>query len=773
MASSEPSRKTSNPSSTLLQDMLRKKKAQTQRVNKIYDTNGSDDREVQSSPTAVMSTRDRQSSQPRRVSGGGNKNVSIPKEMSIKEMEQHLSKINKQNFDLKLEVFHRRQRNEVLEAKVEEMEALKVDGAEMQSINEDLLLELEKRDVAVQEAVGLICELEAKVEAMEAKIEEMGAAETYFAQSQTLSTIPGSPNTSFGPEDSSTPPQADRQSPVSRQDQQDKTWSEASHPRAGALSPDIADCSQRLPSFLRENKKSTHVLRSLYSSESLFSGDEDEDDMDGHIINSPRLSILSESGFSEIYGDTKDNNRISPRPADESNFPEESPTQAASLRDTHCQARLQRWIEERNRPTTPTRTSPTAAVNDRFSSIGEILEKVPSMTKNHQPTDQLHHEQKSRQVRSPEKLERKEIREHQRRPSSPVFGGPMFGGAMLPPTPGTMSTATIAGNSSTPSIVTEKSLRDGTPFPAGTYSALIADGRPGSSDSNFAHYSSNALTFNGESDAEPESPPRNRSPKAARVFGADAPIRPSLATSATAVVFSGEGYATTQPSRNLSYPSPSGRPRRASEQLSPTSERSSGTVGDRSSSLAQQDRRNGSSTATTPIKRGARESQARSPPAGQDPITPTTASPNVQPETDPKLGRSASLRSKLNKMSLSPSQSTHQSVASRLFRRSNSQSVQAPSSAQITTASRPPIARGNSSARHARLPRPSSLHGSSPMYGQRPISNNTSNTSHHRKPPQDSDLHPYELASMLPEGMLTDIERSSSSRNSRHDREHR
>lgn len=785
MASSDRSRKASNPSSTLLQDMLREKKAQTLRVNKIYDTNDSRDRGAQSSPIASMSTRGRQSSQQaRHGSGGGNRTVSIPKEMNMKEMEQHLSKINKQNFDLKLEVFHRRQRNEVLEAKVEEMEKVEADNAEMQSINEDLLLELEKRDVAVQEAVGLICELEAKVEAMEAKIEEMGAAEMYFGQPQPLSTILASPRTSVGPEGSGTPPQGNRQSSVSRQDLHNKLGSEASPPGAEASSPDIADSSQRIPSFLRENKKSTIVLRSLYSSESLLSGNEDEDDMDGHNINSPRLSILSESGFSEIYGVTNNVDRIKPyqtdesyipedsiKPyqTDESNIPEDSPGRAASPPDIHREARLQKWIGERKRPTTPTRTSTKAAVNDRFSSIGEVMEKVPSDTKEHQTTDQLSNEQKGHQGRSVDRMERKGIREHQRRPSSPGFGGPMFGGAMLPPTPGTMSSATIAGNSSTPSIVTEKSLLDGTPFPPRGYSALIPDGRPGTSDSNYAHFPSNALTFDGDSDVDSDSPPSNRSPKTTRVLGAATPIRPSLTTSATATVFSGEGYATTQHSRTLSYPSPTGRARRLSEQLSPTSEKSFVSVGDRTSSLAQQDRGSRSSANTTPTKRGAREPQARLPPVSQDPTTPGVANTNAHQEVDAKLGRSASLRSKLNKLSLSPSQSTHQSVASRLFRRSNAQSVQVPSSAQTTAGSRPPIPRDHSSTKHARLPRPSSLYGSSPIYGQR----SNSSTPRHREPKQSSDIHPYELTTILPEGMLTDLERSSALEHGRPGRERR
>lgn len=85
----------SNHGSTLLQDMLREKKAQSQRVNKSYGSslqhfkghdNGLDDRNTQSSPLASMSARERSDS--RRGSGVGLRKGSAPKEMGVREMEE-------------------------------------------------------------------------------------------------------------------------------------------------------------------------------------------------------------------------------------------------------------------------------------------------------------------------------------------------------------------------------------------------------------------------------------------------------------------------------------------------------------------------------------------------------------------------------------------------------------------------------------------------------------------------------------------------------------
>ena len=723
MASADNSRVASNPTSALLQDMIREKKAQTSRVKKTYDPlqkDGSGDREIQSSPLA---SRDRAGTLGRQIAGAAARQVSIPKEMSLKEMEQHLSKISKQNFDLKLEIFHRRQRNEVLEEKLEKMEALESDNAELQSINEDLLLELEKRDLAIQEAVDLICELEAK-------IEDMGEAEMYFGESVSRKPQPVVAETPAKDADQFV--SDDQQSPDSARTLRNTIQSDSSTTQPVKLSPELAKLTRRIPSFLKEKTKSTNVLRSLYSYDgSIFSGD-DEDDDDGDMVNSPRLSILSESGFASVYGDLKDSDRIAPRQTNGVVSTEET---SSPTRDEQRNARLRQWVDESNRPTTPTRAPSKSGFDDRFSSIGEVLEKVPSTKNQSRAAEHDDLEQKSRHARSPAKSDRKEVRGRQRKSSSPTIGGPMFGGAILPPTPGTMSTTTIAGSSSTPSIVTEKSLLDGTPLPAKGYSTLIPDARPQSSDSNFAIRLGNALAAKDESEGESASPRSNTSSKVAR---------PLLTSSNTDTIFSGEAYATIHPSRTLSYPSPAHRAQRPSGHLSPTSEKSSGEW---SSSRNPNERDNADST---PTKRNVREIQPHSPRSSQPATTPTPVS---QMETNSKISNPGPFRSKVNKKSLTPGQPSHRSVASRLFRRSNSQSTQIP---PIPQDAAPPVPQENSPA-HARLPRPSSLYGSSPIYGQRPKPHPSRPSHNQREREHTCDSHRcYELPSIIPDGMLTD-----------------
>jgi len=83
------------------------------------------------------------------------------KGFALKEMEQVVSGLHKQNFDLKLELYHRRERQTMLE---DRLEALETDKTQTEEMNENLVKELEKRDKAVEEAVGMIIMLEAKLQ---------------------------------------------------------------------------------------------------------------------------------------------------------------------------------------------------------------------------------------------------------------------------------------------------------------------------------------------------------------------------------------------------------------------------------------------------------------------------------------------------------------------------------------------------------------------------------------------------------------------------------
>ena len=723
-----------NPTSALLQDMLREKKAQTQRVKKTYDStnrhlNGLGDRDVQSSPIASMSSRDS-----RRGSGVGVRSVTTPKEMGFKEMEEYISKINKQNFDLKLEVFHRRQRNEALDAKLQKLQALEANNEELQSINEELLLELEKRDLAIQEAVGLICELEAKNEELEMTVVKMD-----FTRSPTTSdsepskegngVIVAPLSTISGMEQSGpsicvtvgvqTDPQAEPEHSLSAPD---------------TLSPPKGTSAHRVPSFMRDMKKSTTVLRSMYSSDgnasfislprptSLFSGEDDDDPlMDRQMTNSPRLSILSESGFSSVYGGRKDQLF---RDTDEKGEPAETSSDPEQ-RIIQRESRLHKWLDERDMPRTP---SPKITTNDRVSSIGEVLSQV-SPSRDRALAETVPAGQHTREQRTPEKQQTKPVRSPKKSSASPTLAGPIFGGAVLPPTPDTMSTATLDKNSSTPSIITEKSLLDGTPYPPKAYSTLPPAIRPTTSDSVNGSVSPGSFKDS------------NRQGMSSRNVDPGGPRRPSLKTYGTETS-SGESLLPAHASRTLSYPSPTGRARRLSDQQSSRSYKSSDSNSEKTVNQSPREQMSSGDVGIITPNRGR-----PSPLPAQEPTAPSpiTALPHLP--TPPDRPRSSSLRSK---------------IASKFGRsnggnNNNNRILNPTSNLQDSIPSRPPVTRSPATTHHARPPRPASLSGQHPIPNSHPSPVPVPSSKLHPSPARSpSKLHP-----ILPQEMLTDLERYS------------
>lgn len=640
-----------NPASSLLQDLLREKKAENRRLGIASDTHhrrvstlsdAFDDRDVQSSPILPPPRDNGDHAHARRTSAFGGRDTSAPKGMGMREMEQvshhsgsardaytndfpqYISKLNKQNFDLKLELFHRRQRNEVLETELAKMHELEGDNAELQSINEDLVKELELRDVAVQEAVELICQLEAKVESIELT-EHTNVTPTRDASN--LVYLPSSP-----PQ-----PYPRRTSPSTPTPHKVREEHLSPPPHQGLLQeypdlslPEPSKSARRAPSFLREDKPSTSALRSLYTTETNTSymslnraGSPQRDlDPDSYTLNSPRLSMLSESSFMSVYGKSsrapfdplppvpplpdlniprtrtpmeyKGAERINPaftrglsdasikRARDKatksaarqasSNESEhrselsflsrvEQSTKTKRRSSSHSRSEhLSKWLDEavsgdegsplhhrngRHRSPKARRSSPKPAFPDQYSSIGEVLHKpqpnaiegiptLPALTK-------------------------------------PIFVGP----EILPPTPDTMSTAQKA-NSSTPSIITEKSVKDisrpsrslhptSSHQRSRTKDSLGLDFENDISSSDDEHHSLRAQRSEADSTAIPldafDSFPfmgSGNSSKAKRMLG-DAPSRPPLATNP------GDAYA----SRALSYPSPKAEHRRSSIATTP------------------------------------------------------------------------------------------------------------------------------------------------------------------------------------------------------------
>jgi hypothetical protein len=248
---------------------------------------------------------------------------------------KHVSTLTKQNFNLKLELHHRRERQLALEARLEAAEKQIEEQAELQEVNEQLLAELEKRDQAVEEAVGIIVSLEDKVERLMKEREIVRSFDAKHDQSYYGSN-------------------------------HDEPFNLPSKTRS-----EISNAMARMPSFLSEQSESTEALRSLYLPTETYSDStlpKQSEDAPPTEVDSPRLSVLSESSFMSIYGDkhlSLDNDGT------------ETERETTQLKSES----VEKWIDERPssiRPAPPKRTSSTSRRSDihknQFLSINHVLE---------------------------------------------------------------------------------------------------------------------------------------------------------------------------------------------------------------------------------------------------------------------------------------------------------------------------------------------------------------------------------------------------------------
>ena len=249
-------------------------------------------------------------------------------------VKQQVSTLHKQNFDLKLELYHRRQRQEALEARLEALEKQVEEQAELQEVNEQLLAELEKRDQAVEEAVGIIVGLEDKVEKLMQEREHVKDFDRQYGSGYFQSKHDDGPP-------SSPPEFKDNQLVVAK---------------SGL---------PRMPSFLSETTEGTEALRSLYLPHSQYSDAnlpklQEEGTTSG--MDSPRLSVLSKSSFLSVYGEK-------PLSLDAPDGPEDTP------RRHRTSSSIDKWVEDgpAQATTTPVRPSP-ALRKSQFLSINDVLE---------------------------------------------------------------------------------------------------------------------------------------------------------------------------------------------------------------------------------------------------------------------------------------------------------------------------------------------------------------------------------------------------------------
>ncbi|EEH40750.1 hypothetical protein PAAG_02726 [Paracoccidioides lutzii Pb01] len=478
-----------NPTSSLLQGLINEQRAS--RGGRRAASEHVSESQVQT-PTPVPSQADSSSEKQRKVSNVLSAGLKQPREMGMRETDQYVSKLNKLNFDLKLEIYHRSQQLVSLEKKLERMEALEEEVRRLQGVedqfhelheveetnrrlrdsNEHLRMELDKRDQAVNEAVELICQLEAKIETLEPAND---------ANNQLLTARP---HTSEGLAVS--PAITPKSTLIFDIPDRTSSWKGTSSARSLRSRVETTSSSahrpRRHPSFLRESSESTSALRSLYITEedvsrngfssasragSILSGDELPEP------ESPRLSILSECSYLNPSATPSklsiaDMASIGP-PARSFTQPisklELSPLGTGEEQNKNSKlSRIDQWIQPQEKnlfisALGPKRPSYTAADN---TSSAASSKKQPFLGT-------------AFQAKRPVKAYKFD---------TPVLDGPIFNGTTLPPTPDTMSTSNAdARNGSNSSIIAEKSLLDQGPILA-NFSSIGHAGlrRPRSAD---------------------------------------------------------------------------------------------------------------------------------------------------------------------------------------------------------------------------------------------------------------------------------------------------
>lgn len=324
--------------------------------------------------------------------------------------------MHKQNFDLKLELFHRRQRQETLESDLEHARNQIQDQAELQEVNEALLKELEKRDQAVEQAVNIICQLEGQVERLLQEREDVSNFEKQYGNDFY--------DHSKEAEMPSSPPTFDRDTMRT--------------PRG----KDSARVIARMPSFLSEQSEGVEALRSLYLPSSNSYSDialpklPEEDSESG--MASPSLSVLSESSFLSIYGEKS--------PTADEEIDSSPPRQHRRTNSS-----VEKWIDERPASTMPMRIpSPSPRAGGRrsqFLSMNYVaasplqrLEKLRSNLEK-QYSNSTSMRLKNQSDKRDSIQERRRFNEGNYRLTTD--GNGLETSQKLPPTPDTISTGTL------------------------------------------------------------------------------------------------------------------------------------------------------------------------------------------------------------------------------------------------------------------------------------------------------------------------------------------
>jgi hypothetical protein len=434
------------------------------------------------------------------LSAGGRKR----RTPGVRELNEQMDRLMKENFDLKLELDHRRDNQAKLHAEIESMRAaverahrLEDEHEELMRINSLLVEELEKRDKAIREAADMICELEEKVE----DYEESRATETRPSTAHADSGYAGTETQeqmllASPPEVviTSRPPPPNPAAATS-----------ASNRLNSAVQQQTPAKPRREPSFLTSQKPSTDALRTVYldagkdihpvkSFNSILSkraSTIDEDTMTDDILTSPRLSALSESSFPSIYGKKGD----TPEKYDWEDLPESTMPYGSAHSRVDSISRVNQWIQARETlAETPSKSNHVSPMVSSSSMVPTRRSAEPSI----QSLSSAAASARSDLLDTPTMVKPFHALRGDRAknaPQTPLATG--LGGLMLP-TPESASTRML--KSSRSSAVGERSLLDVTPAQAKSFAPLQP--RPSAASNHTQPNSASASNANLRTDEQ-------------------------------------------------------------------------------------------------------------------------------------------------------------------------------------------------------------------------------------------------------------------------------
>ncbi|KAI0397199.1 hypothetical protein F5Y17DRAFT_14059 [Xylariaceae sp. FL0594] len=278
----QTSTKPMTPVSSLLHEKLRQERlAESERMANRYASDRSSSTTGVRDACGSISPGKRYKATVERRSVSSHADDSSQNSMGAKQAEQAVSTLHKQNFDLKLELFHRREKQSMLEARIGELEE---ENADLRERQKGLLEEVSQRDKAIGEAVNMIVKLELQIGELVRQREEVG-----FHVRTDGSYLETNRWNLYDLARTNTPKPGDH----------------------GRLSSTERAALERMPSFLSDRSTHTENLRNVVlqnrsglrhirqvSEVSTSSADVSEVNR----IASPSLSILSESSFMSIYG---------------------------------------------------------------------------------------------------------------------------------------------------------------------------------------------------------------------------------------------------------------------------------------------------------------------------------------------------------------------------------------------------------------------------------------------------------------------------------------